>query len=100
MRDGEAPAESSRSNLGPGGTPARFFYDHGWSVCRKCRSIFWHWMVSMAGRKMNRFAAFLLILSLTACSTWHVHGNDVPLSLIPMPAVVERSPGYFALRRG
>jgi len=50
---------------------------------------------------MNRFSALVLIFLLTACSTRHdTRRDEGPLPLIPMPATVERTPGYFALRRG
>jgi len=50
---------------------------------------------------MKFFAALVLILLLTACSTRHdARRDEGPLPLIPMPATVERTPGYFALRRG
>jgi len=50
---------------------------------------------------MNRFAAFVLILLLTACSTrQEVRRDAAPLPLIPMPAAVERESGDFQLRRG
>jgi hexosaminidase len=50
---------------------------------------------------MKRFAALLLVLLLTACSSQHIARRDhAPLPLIPLPATVERAPGHFAFHRG
>jgi len=51
-------------------------------------------------REMKRFALFVSFFLLAACTLQHTMRRDhAPLPLIPLPATVERSPGYFHLRR-
>ena len=50
---------------------------------------------------MLRFVAFTFIFLLAACAAPpKAAPGNAPLALIPMPATLERSPGYFELRRG
>jgi len=49
---------------------------------------------------MLRPATFVLVLLLAGCATQQVERDGkMPLSLIPIPATVDRTPGYFELRR-